>query len=37
MTNADKEKTKNEKYYFIPMEVTAENIKAFNLKAKEII
>lgn len=37
MTNLDKDKKNNDKQYFIPMEVTPETIRAFNLKSEEIV
>lgn len=37
MTNLDKDKKNNDKQYFIPMEVTPETIRAFNLKKSEEI
>lgn len=37
MTKLDKEKKNSDKQYFIPMEVTAETIRDFNLNPKDVV
>lgn len=37
MTNLDKDKSRSDKQYFIPMEVTPELIEAFDIKAEDIV